>query len=41
MTNRPAIRINQLGYLPGRPMQVTLVSAAEQSVEFVFGTGMA
>jgi endoglucanase len=35
MTNRPAIRVNQLGYLPGRPMQATLVSAAEHSVEFV------
>jgi endoglucanase len=35
MTNRPAIQVNQLGYLPGRPMQATLVSAAEQSVEFV------
>ena len=34
MTHRPAIRVNQLGYLPGRPMQATLVSGAEHSVEF-------
>ena len=34
MTERPRVRVNQLGYLLGRPKQATLVSDAEQPVYF-------
>ena len=32
---RPAVRVNQLGYLPGRPMTATVADGAEQPVIFV------
>jgi endoglucanase len=34
MSARPAVRVNQLGYLPDRPMQATLISSAELPVPF-------
>jgi len=34
LAQRPAIRVNQLGYVPGRPMQATLVSAEVDPVEY-------
>jgi endoglucanase len=32
---RPAVRVNQVGYLPDCPKLATLVSTAEKSVDFV------
>jgi len=34
MTERPGVRVNQLGYLLGRPKQATLVSDAAEPVHF-------
>ncbi|MBO3102336.1 glycoside hydrolase family 9 protein [Cellulomonas fengjieae] len=34
VAERPAVRVNQLGYLPGRPMRATLVSTATDPVPF-------
>jgi endoglucanase len=34
LARRPAIRVNQLGYLPGRPMEATLVSDRTEPVPF-------
>ena len=34
MTARPGVRVNQLGYLPGRTKEATLVSDAEEPVHF-------
>ena len=34
MTERPGVRVNQLGYLLGRPKRATLVSDAEEPVHF-------
>ena len=35
LDGRPAVRVNQLGYLPGRPMTATVADGAEQPVIFV------
>ena len=35
LASRPAIRVNQVGYLPGRPMRATLVSRALNPLAFV------
>jgi endoglucanase len=32
---RPAIRVNQAAYLPGRPMQATMISASEHPLDVV------
>ena len=32
--SRPAVRVNQLGYLPAGPKQATLVSSAAEPVDF-------
>jgi hypothetical protein len=34
ISGRPAVRVNQLGYLLGRPKQATLVSDAEEPIHF-------
>ncbi|MDL5352739.1 glycoside hydrolase family 9 protein [Microbacterium sp. zg-YB36] len=34
IARRPAIRVNQLGYLPGQPLQATLVSERSDAVDF-------
>ena len=34
MTDRPAVRVNQLGYLPSGPKSATLVSSAPEPVDF-------
>jgi len=34
LDDRPAVRVNQLGYLPGRPMTATVAHGAEQPVVF-------
>jgi hypothetical protein len=34
MSARPEVRVNQLGYLPDRPMRATLISSAELPVPF-------
>ncbi|MBO0901789.1 glycoside hydrolase family 9 protein [Cellulomonas sp. zg-ZUI22] len=34
LARRPAVRVNQLGYLPGRPMQATLVTDEAEPVGF-------
>jgi endoglucanase len=34
MSRRPQVRVNQLGYLPGRPKQATLISDAQDPVPF-------
>jgi endoglucanase len=34
MTERPGVRVNQLGYLLGRPKRATLVSDAEEPIHF-------
>ncbi len=34
MTARPRIRVNQLGYLPGRPKHATLISDAQDPIPF-------
>jgi len=34
MTERPGVRVNQLGYLLGRPKEATLVSDAEEPIHF-------
>src|SRR6266550_7805076 len=34
LDDRPAVRVNQLGYLPGRPMTATVVDGAEQPMIF-------
>ena len=39
MTARPRVRVNQLGYLLGRPKQATLVSDAEEPVHFTVRGG--
>ena len=33
--SRPAVRVNQLGYLPGAPQQATLVTDATAPLEFI------
>ena len=35
LDGRPAVRVNQLGYLPGRPMTATVADGAEQPMIFV------
>ena len=35
--SRPAVRVNQLGYLPGAPQQATLVTDATTPLEFTVG----
>ena len=35
--SRPAVRVNQLGYLPGAPQQATLVTDATAPLEFTVG----
>src|SRR5918997_46234 len=35
MSARPAVRVNQLGYLPSGPKSATLVSSAATPVDFV------
>ena len=35
LASRPPIRINQVGYLPGRPMRATLVTSSPDPLEFV------
>ena len=39
MTARPRVRVNQLGYLLGRPKQATLVSDTEEPVHFTVRGG--
>ena len=39
MTARPRVRVNQLGYLLGRPKQATLVSDTEEPVHFTVRDG--
>jgi endoglucanase len=39
MTARPRVRVNQLGYLLGRPKQATLVSDSEEPVHFTVRGG--
>jgi Cellulase N-terminal ig-like domain len=34
ISERPDVRVNQLGYLLGRPKQATLVSDAEEPIHF-------
>ena len=34
ISRRPQVRVNQLGYLPGRPKQATLISDAQDPVPF-------
>ena len=34
MSDRPAVRVNQVGYLPSGPKSATLVSAAAEPVDF-------
>ena len=34
MSRRPQVRVNQLGYLPGRPKQATLICDAQDQVAF-------
>ena len=36
--SRPPIRINQVGYLPGRPMRATLVTTSPDPLEFAVRT---
>lgn len=36
---RPAVRVNQLGYLPDAPKQATLVSAATDPLDFIVTAG--
>lgn len=35
VTGRPGVRVNQLGYLLGRPKQATLVSDSGEPVHFI------
>ena len=39
ISGRPAVRVNQLGYLLGRPKQATLVSDAEEPIHFTVRNG--
>jgi hypothetical protein len=41
ISERPDVRVNQLGYLLGRPKQATLVSDAEDRSTSRFATGTA
>ena len=34
ITERPGVRVNQLGYLTGRPKEATLISDAEEPIHF-------
>ena len=34
LASRPLVRVNQVGYLPGRPMQATLVTDTEHPLTF-------
>jgi len=37
--NRPAVRVNQLGHLPGAPKRATLVTDATAPLEFAVTAG--
>ncbi|MEU4396204.1 glycoside hydrolase family 9 protein [Kribbella sp. NPDC023855] len=39
LAGRPAVRVNQCGYQPGRPMAATVVHPAEQPLAFVLRNG--
>ncbi len=38
-SSRPAVRVNQLGYLPSGPKQATLISSAAEPVDFIVVDG--
>ena len=40
-SSRPAVRVNQLGYLPAGPKRATLISSVAEPVDFVVWTGTA